>query len=185
MTNKIVAICAGHNSQKDSGAVAKDGTTEEELVVNVRNAVASYFHKHKDVHVRVDGYGKTNLSLTEAVKLIKGSDVAIEWHLNASENKTAGGTETISLQKDKHLSQKISKAISEVLGTKLRGDKGHISQEQSARGKLAFVSNGGIIIETCFISNSNELKAYEEKYWLVAKAVYHVLCEYLGITALS
>lgn len=180
---KIVCITAGH-SNKDSGAIAKDGTKEADLAVLFRNALVSYLQKHKDIHTRVDGYGVTNLPLTEAIKLIKGSDIAIEVHCNASTNASAGGTETIALPKDKLLAQKISKAVADVLGTKLRADKGYSTQEQSQHARLGYVVNGGLILELMFISNPTELQAFKDKYWLVAKAVYIVICEHLGVKPL-
>ena len=188
MKKKIVTITAGHSDGKDKGAVTtKDGVliTESDIVVKFRNALASYFHKHTDVHVRVDGYGKTNLPLNEAIKLIKGSDVALEIHTNSFSNASANGVECIGLAKHKELCQKLSKAISDVFGSRLRGDKGYIRQEDSARGKLAYVQNNGIIVELFFLSNKQELQAFEEKYWLAAKAMYLVLCEYLGITPIT
>lgn len=185
--NKVICLTAGH-SNTDSGAVTtnKDGKLikEAELASQFRNAVASYFHKHKEVHVKVDGYDTVNLPLTEAIKLITGSDIALEFHFNSFTTKTAGGTESISLPKDKVISQKISKAIADVLGTKLRGDNGWIDQSKSARGKLGYVNKGGIIVEIAFLSNDTELQAFNDKYWLAAKAVYQTVCDHLKIKPL-
>jgi N-acetylmuramoyl-L-alanine amidase len=187
MTNttkqKVVCLTAGH-SAKDSGAVSKDGSKEADLAVMFRNAVLTYLQKHTEIHTRVDGYGVTNLPLTEAIKLIKGSQIALEIHCNASTNTSAGGTETIALPKDKLLAQKLSKAVADVLGTKLRGDKGYSTQEQSQHSRLGYVANGGLILELMFISNPTELQTFKDKYWLVAKAVYLVICEHLGIKPL-
>ena len=181
--NKIVTITAGH-SNTDSGATAQDGTKEATLATLFRNAVVSYLQKHKDITVRTDGHGTNNAPLSEAIKLIKGSDVAIEFHMNASSNATANGVETIALPKDKVLAQKLSKAIADVFGSRLRGDKGFITQEDSARGKLGYIQNGGLIVELEFISNPDKLATFNEKYWLVAKEVYKVICEHLKIKPL-
>lgn len=177
---KIITITAGH-SNVDSGAIAKDGTKEADLAVKFRNAVVSYLQKYPNVHVRVDGYGTTNLPLPEAIKLIKGSDVAIEFHMNASTNATAGGTETISLTKDKALAQKLSQAITATLETKLRGKEGWIDQSDSARGRLGYINAGGLIVEIGFISNPTELKTFNDKYWLAAKAVSEVILKHVGV----
>ena len=181
---KIITTTAGH-SNVDSGAVTKDKDgkliKEAELVVLFRNAVVSYLQKHKDVHVRVDGYGQTNLPLSEAIKLIDGSDVAIEWHMNASSNASANGVETIALPKDKALAQKLSGTIASVFGSKVRGDKGWIDQSASARGKLGYINAGGLIVEIGFISNEKELAMFNEKYWLAAKAVSEVILKHVGV----
>ena len=81
----------------------------------------------------------------------------------------ACGVETIALPKDKALAQNISSAIACTLGTKLRGD---------TRGKLGFVSNGGLIIEVCFITNKAEMDSYQDRKWLVASAIARVLNEW-------
>ena len=178
MTNKIITITAGH-SNSDSGATAKDGTKEADIAVKLRNAILHYLQQDKEITTRCDGYGSVNLELKEAIKLIKNSDVAVEIHTNASNNKTANGIECIALPKDKVLAQKLSAAVSKITGSRLRGDKGYITQEDSARGKLGYVSNGGLILEVFFISNDSELGVFDEKYWLIAKSIAEVLIDYV------
>ena len=180
MTNKIVVLSAGHDSVKDCGAVAKDGTTEAEMVTQFRNAVAYYVQQDKDIHVKVDGYGKTNLPLSEAVKLIAGSTLAIEFHMNAAENPTAQGVEVLSQPKDKVISQKLAKAIADVMGSKLRGaEKGWKDESSGQHTRLAWVSNNGILVEIEFLSNPERLQVFKDKLWLVAKAVAQVIIDYV------
>lgn len=184
MTNKIITITAGHSSvgKIDSGAVTTDNgvlVKESEIAVKLRNAILHYLQQEKDITTRCDGYGQTNLELKDAIKLIKGSDVAVEIHTNSSTNKTASGVECIALPKDKALAQKLSDAVAKVTGSRLRGDKGFITQEESARGKLGYVSNNGLILEVFFLSNDTELHTFNEKYWLIAKEVAQVLIDYV------
>ena len=186
MSKKYI-ICnnAGHSNvgKIDSGAVSKhkDGSLvkEADLVVKFRNAVLHYLQQDKDIITRTDGYGSVNLSLNESAKLIDGSDLAIEWHLNASSNPSATGVETIALPKDKVLAQKISAVVAEAFGLKLRGREGWIDQSESARGKLLFVSKGGLIGELAFISSNKDLEAFEARYWIAAKAVAEVMIDYV------
>ena len=173
--NQFVAITAGH-SNTDPGAV-NGQFKEAELVTNFRNAV-SYYLQQAGVQHKMDGVGSTNLNLNAALKLIKGSSVAVEFHMNAATSKQANGVETISLPKDKKLAQALSKAVADALGSRIRGDGGWIDQSKSARGRLAFVSNGGLIVELGFISNDDELAAFNDKYWIAAKAVAKVLIDY-------
>ena len=177
----VITNCAGH-SEKDSGAVTtKDGVLikEADLTVKFRNAVLYYLQQDKEIITRTDGYGTTNLSLNDAAKLIDGADLSVEWHLNASSNPSATGVETIALPKDKVLAQKISSAVAEAFGLKLRGQNGWIDPSDSARGKLLFVSKGGLIGELGFISSKKDLEAFESKYWLAAKAVAEVMIAYV------
>ena len=173
--NQFVTVTAGH-SNKDPGAV-NGKFKEAELASQFRNAVA-YYLREAGIQYKTDGVGTLNQDLNAAIKLIKGSSVAVEFHMNAALSKQANGIETIALPKDKKLAQDLSKAVADVFGSRLRGDNGWIDQSQSARGKLGFISNGGLIVELGFISNEAELAAFNTKYWSAAKAVAMILIKY-------
>ena len=171
----FVAVTAGH-SNSDPGAV-NGKIKEADLVTDFRNAV-SFYLREAGIQVKNDGTGSQNDPLSSAIKLIKGSSVAVEFHMNAATSKQANGIETIALPKDKKLAQDLSKAVADALGSRLRGDNGWIDQSKSARGRLAYVNAGGLIVELGFISNEAELAAYQARYWIAAKAVAKVLIEY-------
>ena len=173
--NQFVTVTAGH-SNTDPGAV-NGKYKEAELVSQFRNAVA-YYLREAGIQYKTDGVGTTNQNLNAAIKLIKGSSVAVEFHMNAATSKQANGIETIALPKDKKLAQDLSKAVADAFGSRLRGDNGWIDQSKSARGKLGFISNGGLIVELGFISNEEELFQFNARYWSAAKAVAKVLIEY-------
>ena len=173
--NQFVTVTAGH-SNSDPGAV-NGKFKEAELVSQFRNAVA-YYLREAGIQYKTDGVGTLNQDLNTAIKLIKGSSVAVEFHMNAAASKQANGIETIALPKDKKLAQDLSKAVADVFGSRLRGDNGWIDQSQSARGKLGFISNGGLIVELGFISNEAELAQFNAKYWTAAKAVAMVLIKH-------
>ncbi len=168
----FVTVTAGH-SNVDPGAV-NGKFKEAELATKFRNAVAHYL-KEAGIAIKTDGVGSDNQNLNTAIKLIKGSDIAVEFHMNAASNKAAYGIETIALPKDRKLAQDLSKVVATAFGSKLRGDAGWIDQSQSARGKLGFISNGGLIVELGFISNDAELQIFNEKYWLAARDVADIL----------
>lgn len=171
---KSITITAGH-SNVDPGAVntlTKD--READIVVDMRNMVAGYLRK-AGITVRVDGEGKLNQSLTDAVKLVGMSDIAVEFHCNASSNASAKGVEALSQVKDKVLAQALCKAVASVTGSPLRGTAGWQPENAGQHTRLAYVSAGGIILELFFISNPEELGTWKEKKWLVAKAVSQVL----------
>ena len=173
--NQFVTVTAGH-SNKDPGAV-NGKFKEAELVSQFRNAVA-YYLREAGIQYKTDGVGTTNQDLNAAIKLIKGSSVAVEFHMNAATSKQANGIETIALPKDKKLAQDLSKAVADAFGSRLRGDNGWIDQSQSARGKLGFISNGGLIVELGFISNEEELFQFNARYWSAAKAVAMILIKH-------
>ena len=171
----FVAVTAGH-SNTDPGAV-NGKIKESELVTNFRNAVAFYL-REVGIATKTDGTSTRNDPLSSALKLIKGSSVAVEFHMNAAASKQANGIETIALPRDKKLAQDLSAAVASALGSRLRGDNGWIDQSKSARGRLAYVNAGGLIVELGFISNEDELARFNARYWLAAKAVAKVLIDY-------
>lgn len=171
----FVTVTAGH-SNVDPGAVSGK-FKEAELVTNFRNAVA-YYLKSSGISIKTDGVGTTNNPLASAIKLIKGSSVAVEFHLNAAGSSQANGIETIALPKDKKLAQDLSAAVATALGSRLRGDNGWIDQSKSARGSLGYINAGGLIVELGFISNEDEISRFNARYWLAAKAVADVLIDY-------
>lgn len=171
----FVAVTAGH-SNSDPGAV-NGKIKESELVTNFRNAVAFYL-REAGIATKTDGTSTRNDPLSSALKLIKGSSVAVEFHMNAAASKQANGIETIALPQDKKLAQDLSAAVATALGSRLRGEDGWIDQSKSARGSLAYINAGGLIVELGFISNEAELAAFQARYWIAAKAVAKVLIEY-------
>lgn len=181
----VLTLTAGHANtiKPDSGAVGKtkDGKVikEADMAMLLRNTILHYLQQDKDIITRCDGYNQVNLPLSEALKLIDGSDAAVEMHFNSSTNKTANGVECIALPKDKVLAQKLSAAVSKVTGSRLRGVGGFITQEDSARGKLGYINAGGLILEVSFLSNDQELKVFEDNYWLIAKSISEVLIDYV------
>ena len=172
-------ICAGH-SNKDPGAVRND-VTESALAVELRKIVALKLRNlgHEVYKDRTDGEGlkDLNLPLNDAIALVKKHNcTALELHFNAAA-PSASGVECLGLNKDKKLCQSIAKGIAGVLGSKVRGDNGFKTQEESARGKLGFVGAGGIIVETMFLSNETEYLNYTSKVWLVAQAIVDSLVQ--------
>jgi len=162
------AICAGHG-KNDPGATY-EGYTERDLMVLFRDKIAGSLRELGHTVV-TDGNRGENLPLNEAIKLIKGCDVAIELHTNAAENMLAEGVEALSLEKDKILSQRLCNTVSKCLLRKVRGDNGWKSQEESARGKLGFVTAGGIVLEVFFLSSPKELRKFLVSESLLARNI--------------
>ena len=152
---KSIFISAGH-SNTDPGAVRGEWS-EHRICTWLRDQVTLGLLR-KGCVVKGDGWGNINQPLDEVLQLMKDSDVKLEFHLNASDNPDANGTECLSLPRLKKESQSIAQTASRVLGERLRGEYGWVDQSKSARGRLAFVEGGGIIVEVFFISNERSLK---------------------------
>lgn len=171
-----VLLSAGH-SNTDPGAV-NGQYKEAELVTWFRNAVA-YYCREAGLDVVTDGSESINQPLNQVVKMIKGTSLAVEFHLNSAANKSAIGIEALAQVRDRKISQEMCKAIHQVTGFPLRGDNGWKPENAGQHSKLAFVSGGGIILELFFISNDTELKYFLANYWLIAKAVAQVIIKHI------
>lgn len=164
----IITLTAGH-SDTDPGA-CRGEHREADLMEDLRNRVAANL-RSLGHDVRTDGSGAYNLPLNDAIKLIAGSAIAVELHTNAAENPQATGVEVVALPADKYRAQHIAHAVAACLAQRLRGDKGWIDQSATHRGKLGFVSAGGLIVEVFFLSNPGDLQAYLDNIDLLA---YHL-----------
>lgn len=165
-----ILLSAGH-SGRQPGAIAF-GVKEADIVTEFRDMVAAEIRcLDPKVGVVTDGAIGINNELKDVIPLVDDHKIAVEFHCNSSENPKARGVECLSLEKHKWISQLISADIAKITGCVIRGDKGWVPQEKSARGKLGFVGAGGIIVELFFISNPVELGMYRAKKAQLAKAI--------------
>lgn len=171
----VIVLTAGH-SATDPGAVAA-GFTEAQLMLELRDLTADML-RARGHEVITDGRPDVNLPLRQAIDLIGEGDVAVELHTNASVNPSARGVEAISLPNQREFSQALAQRVADVMRTRTRGVGGWIDQSQSARGRLGYVSAGGVILETFFISNPEERARYLADPHAVAEAIADVLDEW-------
>lgn len=176
--SKIIVLTAGH-SNTDPGAV-NGSDREADIAQDIRNIVASILRDDYGLTVRTDGEGKGNLPLREAVKLIRGSDVAIEFHTNAAASKAATGVEALSTPKNKRWCQVLSRAVVDVTGWKLRGDGGFKPDNAGQHSRLAYAQAGGIVFEPFFISNDADLKLFKERKWAICRAIATAIAMEVG-----
>lgn len=176
--SKIIVLTAGH-SNTDPGAV-NGSDREADIAQDIRNIVASILRDDYGLTVRTDGEGKGNLPLREAVKLIRGSDVAIEFHTNAAASKAATGVEALSTPKNKRWCQVLSRAVADATGWKLRGDGGFKLDNAGQHSRLAYAQAGGIVFEPFFISNDADLKLFKERKWAICRAIATAIAMEVG-----
>ena len=171
-----ILLTAGHGG-KDPGNTA-NGRKESDIAINLRNIVASKL-RAKGFVVETDGTKSENYSLVDVLKMKFTNRLCIEIHTNAG-SPQAKGVETIGVKSQAKLCKAISQGIAKTIGSVVRKDQGFFDYEVwkaerfKATGKsasLGFVRNGGIIVEAFFQSNTQELKAYDDKAWLIAEAI--------------
>lgn len=176
--SKIIVLTAGH-SNTDPGAV-NGSDREADIAQDIRNIVASILRDDYGLTVRTDGEGKSNLPLREAVKLIRGSDVAVEFHTNAAASKAATGVEALSTPKNKRWCQVLSRAVADATGWKLRGEGGFKPDNAGQHSRLAYAQAGGIVFEPFFISNDADLKLFKERKWAICRAIATAIAMEVG-----
>lgn len=176
--SKIIVLTAGH-SNTDPGAV-NGSDREADIAQDMRNITASILRNDYGLTVKTDGEGKGNMPLREAVKLIRGSDVAIEFHTNAAVSKAATGIEALSIVKNKHWCQVLSKTVAKATGWKLRGEGGFKPDNAGQHSRLAYAQAGGIVFEPFFISNDADLKLFKERKWAICRAIATAIAMEVG-----
>lgn len=176
--SKIIVLTAGH-SNTDPGAV-NGSDREADIAQDIRNIVASILRDDYGLTVKTDGEGKGNMPLREAVKLIRGSDVAVEFHTNAAASKAATGVEALSTPKNKRWCQVLSRAVADATGWKLRGEGGFKPDNAGQHSRLAYAQAGGIVFEPFFISNDADLKLFKERKWAICRAIATAIAMEVG-----
>jgi N-acetylmuramoyl-L-alanine amidase len=167
---KSLFISAGHSSS-DPGAKG-NGLSEADVVLEFRGLLAKELTE-RGIAFTQDGTKDQNLSLTEAIKMAKGKDIALEFHCNAFHKPSATGVETLSRIHHYDLGNRLNAIVSSTLGIPNRGAKGEASGQHS---RLGFISKAdGIIVELFFISNPKNVKSYQEKKQELASKVADLL----------
>jgi N-acetylmuramoyl-L-alanine amidase len=157
-----VFLSAGH-SNTDPGAVA-NGVSEAALTLELRDALTLAL-ADRGIAVMTDGRRGENLALRDAVKIAaKNPDgLNLEFHFNAGP-PGAAGVEILAHARHKRVAQVIAGAIASVTRSPLRGENGWKPENAGQHHRLAFVRAGGLIVETCFISNAKDLGAYRARF---------------------
>ena len=174
MGYKRVMISAGHGS-KIEGACG-NGYREHVEATKVMNGVAKHLISLGVQTVTFeDTYSKNqkdNVNKIVQKHNCTTRDLDVSIHFNSSANATATGVEVLYYTGNdmKNLSTKISKEIANVLGLKNRGAK-----VRTDLGFLKRTAKPAILIEVCFISNANDMKAYVNNFDKMCKTIAYAI----------
>jgi N-acetylmuramoyl-L-alanine amidase len=185
---RTVFISSGHSNKpgRDRGA-SGNGYIEGVEAVRVRKAVVAEL-KFLGLNAVVD-VDDSILSETMATFKNKTSkdSIVVDIHFNAA-TPQAKGVETLIPANptlfEKELGSALSKGVADVLGTSIRGKvdsyAGVKTELESARKTLGWMRLTGenVLIETCFITNPNEMASYEVNFSKLCKTIARILYDY-------
>lgn len=169
MTKYTICLDAGHsyapNTGGDPGAV-NGSYNESEAALQIVNRIGLKLavSGHKIVYTRTGGKAKMALSERTTTSNKANADVFLSIHLNASDNKSASGIETLRYSKvgatTKALATQIQRSLVQATGFKDRGVK-----ERDNLYVLKHTKAPAVLVEVGFISNDEECKKlFSEHY---------------------
>lgn len=176
---KTLFLSAGHGGS-DVGAVG-NGYKEADLTIELRDLVNKYLLKLGIKAVIDDNKNALAQTIRFFQNKVSKDSILIDIHWNSLNEKSTGTEVLIPAQPtefEKNIATDLSKVIADTLKIKNRGVK---TELQSARGRLGWMRLTGenILIETCFISNPNDMKSYQENKEKLAENIAIVLVNYV------
>jgi N-acetylmuramoyl-L-alanine amidase len=183
-----IFISAGHSNKsgKDRGA-AGNGFIEGELTVELRDLITKELNKFGIKPITDCNSTVLSESIAFFRNLTSSTCIVLDLHWNAA-TATATGTETLIPSEytkfELDLAEAISKVTADVLEIPLRGvtagKRGVKTEASSHHGRLGWMRLTGenILTETCFISNPNDMRKYQERKERLAKEIAKVLFDF-------
>lgn len=176
---KTLFLSSGHGGN-DAGAVG-NGYKEADLTIELRDLINKYLLKLGIKAITDDNKNALAQTIRFFQNKVSKDSILIDIHWNSLNEKSTGTEVLIPAQPtelEKSIATDLSKVIAETLKIKNRGVK---TELESARGKLGWMRLTGenILIETCFISNPNDMKSYQENKEKLAENIAMVLANYV------
>lgn len=177
MSVKVIFPSAGHNL-KDPGAVY-NGRKEADEMISIRNMIVLLLGEAN--HANIPDNDTESASQHQARIKTGAGSVVCEFHLNAAANQKATGTEAVvklnATENSKAMAKELTDATARILGIRNRGV---ITEAQTARKKIGIVNKPGtaVLLEICFLSNPDDMKAYDAHKPELAKTYAEILIKY-------
>lgn len=186
---KHLFITAGHTvvNGKGTGAHGVNGFDE---AVEARKLVKDIIaHQKKwyalDCHTDKDT-DSLNAVIQKQVNTVNADWICVDVHFNAGPSTATGTEMLIPKHYTKHeieLAEKLATATANILGIKKRSGKlltkGVKTEDESQHSRIGILSRPykgvNVLVEVCFCSNENDVKAYRTHYWDIVKAYSDIL----------
>ena len=169
----MIFLLAGHHL-RDSDTVA-NGRSENKKTISLRNLIKSFI----PTEIVVDDDSDSLATVLQKIQTGNGS-VVLDLHFNAA-SSTASGCEVLigddAEQNDIDLATDILAALVKNLGIKNRGIK---KESETPRKRLGMMRESGAVClaEVCFISNKNDMAAYDKAFDSLARDIATVLVKH-------
>lgn len=175
----MIFLLAGHHSH-DIGAVG-NGFIEAKETIRVRNRVSELLRaKGVDVWNDKDNWNLQTV-INEISKSSKPSDIVCDIHFNAGPESATGCEVFVpneAVKTELLLANDLCLCISKTLNIRNRGVKRE-SDSQHRRLGMMRPSGVNVLIEVCFISNSFDMKSYNENFETMCNSVASVLLKHI------
>ena len=174
---EVIFPSAGHHLS-DSGAFYNNRKESEEMMC-FRELVVKELNALNHANIP-DNDLETASQHQSRIKTGNGS-VICEFHLNASSNLTATGTEAViaknATANSKQMAIELTDVTSKILGIKNRGI---ITDDKTPRKRIGIVNKEGtsVLLEVCFLSNTNDMASFDIQKVALAKAYAEILIKY-------
>ncbi len=166
LANIKVAIDAGHGGN-DPGAVSLSGLKESEIVRDICKRVETGLHA-KGAQVTKTYSDNRSISLQRRAEIANKNKchLFVSIHLNAAQNASSQGTETLYFQKEQSFSRK-GKQLAVIMQKELvnilrRADRGIKGRNLTVLKKTLMPA---VIVEPLFITNPAEEALLKEEEW--------------------
>lgn len=185
MKVRDVFTSAGHSNRpgRDRGATG-NGYVEGDLTVEFRDLLNKELRFY-GINPISDG---NDTILQDSITFFKNktskNSIVIDIHWNAATPRATGVEvliPSVHSEFEKELAGKIAACIGHELGIPLRGDRGVKTEAESHHGRLGWMRLTGenILIEMCFITNPEDMRAYQSKKHIIAKKLAKIIYDYV------
>lgn len=174
---EVIFPSAGHHLA-DSGAFYNNRKESEEMMC-FRELVVKELNALNHANIP-DNDSETASQHQSRIKTGNGS-VICEFHLNASSNLTATGTEAViaknATANSKQMAIDLTNATERILQIRNRGV---ITDDKTPRKRVGIVNKTGtaVLLEICFLSNKNDMALFDNHKVELAKEVAKILIKY-------
>lgn len=179
-----VIVCYAHGGTTgDPGCLSADGKIKERDYIKafVDGFFLPALDKKKRAYKTVQQ--KTWYTIDKQVNAeYKAGDICISFHLNASDNKDATGTETLFSKGSKNgskLAILVNDAVVKTIGIKNRGIK-EITREARGGRLVAGTIPPAVLTELFFLTNTNDYKLANPKLSEIGTAVAEAIEKYFA-----